>query len=332
MRAFAVSRYGSPGALRLEDVPQPEPGPSDVLVRVRAASVNPLDWHTLRGEPRIARLMGGGLGLRGPGLTRLGADAAGEVVAVGAAVTDFRPGDLVYGALPQGAFAEYACADQDRLARMPVNLTFEQAAAAPVAGITALLAVRDVGRVQPGQTVLVNGASGGVGTFAVQLARALGAQVTGVCSGRNAELVRSIGAHEVLDYTTVDFTRCGKRFDVVVDVSGGRPFWACRRLLSPQGSYVAVGGPPGRWLQPVGYIFSALALGLLVSQRVALVQATESDHGQVLRSLTDFIEAGQVTPVVDRAFPLEQVPAAIAYQEQGHVPGKVVITVSAQGA
>jgi NADPH:quinone reductase-like Zn-dependent oxidoreductase len=228
--------------------------------------------------------------------------------------------------LPEGAFADYACASHDRLAPMPVNLTFEQAAAVPVAGITALWAVRDVGRVQPGQKVLVNGASGGVGTYAVQLARALGAQVTGVCSAGNADLVRSLGAEEVLDYTAADYTRSGGRYDVVVDIAGGRPFVACRRLLTPKGSYVAVGGPAGQWLQPVGHIFSALALGPLVSQRVVLVQPVQADHTQNLLSLTAFIESGEVTPVIDRSYAFEQIPAAIAYQEQGHAPGKVVIT------
>jgi NADPH:quinone reductase-like Zn-dependent oxidoreductase len=326
VKAFVLGSYGSSSAVRLEDVPQPVPGASEVLVRVRAASVNPLDWHTMRGEPRIARLMGGGLGLRGPQHPRLGADMAGEVVAVGPDVAGFRPGDGVYAALPHGAFAEFACAGEDRLARMPGNLTFLQAAAVPVAGITALLAVRDVGLVQAGQTVLVNGASGGVGTFAVQLAHALGAHVTAVCSGRNADLVRSIGADEVLDYTGVDYTRSGRRYDVVLDVWGGHSFWASRRLLTPKGSYVAVGGPAGRWLQPAGHMFSALAMGPFVSQRVGLVDATGADHGQALRSLTELIEAGDVAPVIDRTYPFQEVPAAIAYQELGHSPGKVVIT------
>ncbi|GAA2720636.1 NAD(P)-dependent alcohol dehydrogenase [Actinocorallia aurantiaca] len=327
MKAFVLRSYGSPDVLELKEIDKPVPYDDEVLVRVRATSVNPYDWHLMRGEPRLARLVGG-IGLRRPRLGVLGADMAGQVEAVGKDVTEFRPGDEVYAVLEQGGFAEYVCVKESELAPKPQNLSFEQAAAVPMAANTALLGLRDHGRVQPGQKVLVNGASGGVGTFAVQLARAFGAEVTAVCSTRNLDLVRSLGAHEAIDYTKEDFTRKGPRYDLLLGIAGSRSPLACRRALTPEGSYVVIGGTGGRWLQPMGHVFSSLALSPFVPQRIALVDATRcTTPKQNLMALTELIEKDEVTPVIDRTFPFEEIPAAVAYQEQGHAPGKVVITL-----
>ena len=326
MKAFVLRSYGSPDVLELKEVDKPVPYDDEVLVRVRATSVNPYDWHLMRGEPRLARLVGG-IGLRRPRLAVLGADMAGQVEAVGKDVTEFRPGDEVYAVLEQGGFAEYVCVRESELAPKPRNLSFEQAAAVPMAANTALLGLRDHGRVRQGQKVLINGASGGVGTFAVQLARAFGAEVTAVCSTRNLDLVRSLGAHEAIDYTEEDFTRKGRRYDLLLGIAGSRSPLACRRALTPEGSYVVIGGTGGRWLQPMGHVFASLALSPFVSQRITVVDATRrTTPKQNLMALTDLIEKGEVTPVIDRALPFEQLPAAVAYQEQGHTPGKVVIT------
>jgi NADPH:quinone reductase-like Zn-dependent oxidoreductase len=328
MRAFVLPSYGSSDVLKRTDVEVPVPGDDEVLVRVRATSVQPYDWHLMRGEPYIARLMGGGPGLRKPKISILGADIAGQVEAVGRAVTEFRPGDEVFAMPKQGGFAEYACVREAELAPKPKNLSFEQAAAVPLAAITALLGLRDQGRLRPGQQVLVNGASGGVGTFAVQLAHALGAEVTGVCSTRNVDLVRSIGAKEVIDYTAEDFTRSGRRYDLLLDIAGSRSGWACRRVLAPKGTYVVIGGPAGRWLQPVGHMVAALAVSPLVSQRMVMTAVGEAKEvKQDLVTLTELIEDGKVTPVIDRTYPFEEIPAALGYQEEGHAAGKVVITI-----
>ncbi|GII79411.1 NADPH:quinone reductase [Sphaerisporangium rufum] len=328
MKAFVLRSYGAPDMLELTDVDRPAPADHEVLVRVRATSVQPFDWHLMRGEPRVARLMPGGLGLRRPKVAILGADVAGEVEAVGRAVTAFRPGDEVYGMPKGGGFAEYVCVPEGELAPKPPSLSFEQAAAVPLAAGTALLGLRDQADVRPGQQVLVNGASGGVGTFAVQIARALGARVTAVCGPRNVDLVRSIGADEVVDYSVQDFTRAGRHYDVLLDVAGGRPVSAGRRVLARRGTYVAVGGPAGRWLQPAGHVFAALAMSPFVSQKMTSVDVINSpDTRRTLLALTEFIEAGQVTPVIGRSYCFAEIPAAIAYQEQGHAPGKVVITV-----
>jgi len=248
MRAIRYSEYGSPDVLRVMELEKPAPKDDEILVRIRAASVNPLDWHFMRGTPYFIRIGGG---LRRPKTGRLGVDAAGQVEAVGKNVTSFRPGDEVFGAC-KGAFAEYACASESRVVGKPANLTFEQSAAVPVAALTALQALRDRGQVRPGQKVLINGAAGGVGTFAVQIARTLGAEVTGVCSTKNVEMVRSIGANHVVDYTQADFTKSGQRYDLILDSAGNHSLTACRRALTTEGTLVMVGGPDnGRWLGPL---------------------------------------------------------------------------------
>jgi NADPH:quinone reductase-like Zn-dependent oxidoreductase len=304
------------------------PAADEVLVRVRATSVNPYDWHHMRGEPRVARMMPGTLGLRAPKLRILGGDMAGQVEAVGEDVTEFRPGDDVFALLEQGGFAEYVSVPERLLARKPGNLSYEQAAAVPMAATTALLGLRDVARIEPGQKVLVNGASGGVGTFAVQIARALGARADAVCSLPNADLARSIGADDVIDYTSQDFTRSGRRYDVLLDIAGSRPVFACRRVLAPRGTLVLIGGPAGRWLQPAGHMFSALAMAPLVSQRIAMADTVScTAKKQILMTLTTLIEDGKVTPVISRRYPLHDIQEAVRYQEQGHAAGKVVVTI-----
>jgi NADPH:quinone reductase-like Zn-dependent oxidoreductase len=329
MKAFALRSYGPPDHLGLTDLGTPVPAAGEVLVRVRATSVTPCDWHHMRGEPRIARLMPGTLGLRAPKLRILGCDMAGQVEAVGQDVTEFRPGDEVLALLEQGGgFAEYVSVPERLLARKPGNLSHEQAAAVPMAATTALLGLRDVGRVKPGQAVLVNGASGGVGAFAIQIARALGARADAVCSAPHADLVRSIGADDVIDYAGEDFTRTGRRYDVLLDIAGSRPASACRRVLTRRGTLVLIGGPAGRWLQPAGHVFAALAIAPLVSQRIAVADTVSCPASkQILMTLTTLIKDGLVTPVISRTYPFHDIPQAITYQEQGHVPGKVVITI-----
>jgi NADPH:quinone reductase-like Zn-dependent oxidoreductase len=268
------------------------------------------------------------MGLRAPNLRILGCDMAGQVEAVGRDVTGFRPGDDVFALLEQGGFAEYVTVPERLLAPKPANLSYEQAAAVPMAAVTALLALRDVGRAVPGRKVLVNGASGGVGTFAVQLARALGTHPDAVCSAPNADLVGSLGAGDVIDYTTQDFTRSGRRYDVLLDIAGGHQVLACRRVLAPGGTLVLIGGPAGRWLQPVGHAFGALALGLLVSQRVALADTVSCRTKQsLLTTLARYLEDGQVAPVINRTYPFGDLREAVDYCEHGHVPGKVVVAV-----
>jgi NADPH:quinone reductase-like Zn-dependent oxidoreductase len=306
----------------------PAPSAGEVLVRVRATSVNPYDWHHMRGEPRIARLMPGTLGLRTPKLRILGCDMAGQVEAVGQGVTEFRPGDDVFALLEQGGFAEYVSVPERLLARKPGNLSYAQAAAVPMAATTALLGLREVGRIESGRNVLVNGASGGVGTFAVQIARALGARADAVCSSPHADLVRSIGADDVIDYAKEDFTRRGRRYDVLLDIAGGHPVFACRRVLAARGTLVLIGGPGGRWLQPAGHVFAALAMAPLVPQRIALADTVSCPaKKQILMTLTTLIEDGTIVPVISRTYPFHDIPEAVRYQERGHVPGKVVITI-----
>jgi NADPH:quinone reductase-like Zn-dependent oxidoreductase len=321
MKAIVYRDYGSADVLRCEDVEKPAPGDHEVLIKVRAAAANPMDYG-LMGGLYLARLA---TGLRRPKPTRPGADLAGEVEAVGKDVTRFRPGDAVFGAA-RGAFSQYVCGREDRLAAKPAGISFEQAAAIPVAGSTALQGLRDRGRVRPGQKVLINGASGGVGTFAVQIARSLGAEVTGVCSGSNAELVRSLGADHVIDYTRDDFTRGAGRYDVMLDCVGNRPLSACRRVLTRRGIYVAVGvRPGGRWVGPLPHLLTVLATSPFLSQKVIVLMASIKPADLAL--LAGMIEARELTPAIDRRYPLAEVPEAIRYLQQGHARGKVIITV-----
>ena len=322
MKAIVYCDYGSPDVLKVEDIEKPAPGDDQVLVRVRAASVNPLDWHYMRGTPYFMRL---GAGLRKPKVTRLGVDFAGTVEAVGRNVNRFKPGDEVFGGRT-GAFAQYVLVREDRaVALKPANLTFEQAASVGVAAITALQGLRDKGQIQPGQKVLINGASGGVGTFAVQIAKSFGADVTGVCSTRNVDMVRSIGADHVIDYTKEDFTKSAERYDLILDNVGNHSLLESRRVLNPKGKYIMVGGPAGRWIDPLPRAISALVLSRFVSQdiRLFLADLNQAD----LNILRDLMQAGKVKPVIDRRYRLSEVSEAIRYLEQGHARGKVVITL-----
>jgi NADPH:quinone reductase-like Zn-dependent oxidoreductase len=324
MKAIVQDRYGPPDVLELKDVAKPAPGDNEVLVRVHAAAVNALDWHYMRGDPYVARLS---MGLRRPKVRIRGRDFAGRVEAVGRGVGRLRAGDEVYGEA-DGAFAEYVSAPDGRVDPKPANLTFEQAAAVPVAGNTALMGLRDIARVHPGQRVLINGASGGVGTFAVQIAKSLGAEVTGVCSARNTDLVRSIGADHVVDYTSEDFTRNGQRYDVVFDLVGNRSLTDCRRALTPEGTLVLSGGgvsEGGSLIGPMALFIKGQLLSRFVGHR--LLSFTEQPSRENLAALRERIESGAVTPVVDRTYPLSDVPEAIRYLEVEHARAKVVVTV-----
>lgn len=321
MKAIVYRDYGSPDVLKLEEVEKPTPGDDQVLVRIRAAAANPMDYHLMSGA-YILRPM---TGLARPKPTRPGADFAGEVEAVGRNVTRFKPGDAVVGGV-LGVFAEYVCAPENRLALKPANLTFEQAAAIPVAGVTALQGLRDNGRLQSGQKVLINGASGGVGTFAVQIAKSFGAHVTGVCSQANVDLVRSIGADHVIDYTNEDFTRSAERYDLMFDCIGNRPLSACLRVITRKGAYVAAGvRPGGRWIGPLPHLLHVLVSSWFSSQHVVFFLARIK--GEDLNVLKELIEANKVTPVIDRVYTLSEAPEAIRYLKKGHARGKVVITV-----
>jgi len=325
MKAIVYCDYGLAN-LKLEDVEKPVPNDDQILVKVRAASANPYDWHFVEGTPKIMRMMG--VGLRKPKDTRLGVDFAGTVEAVGKNVTQFKPGDEVFGGRG-GAFAEYVCPRANRaVAIKPANITFEQAASVNIAGITALQAIRDKGKVQPGQKVLINGASGGVGTFAVQIAKSFGADVTGVCSTRNVDLVRSLGADHVIDYTKEDFAKGPERYDVILDNVPNHSLSECRRVLSPKGKYVMIGGGgpnDSRWIGPFGRVIAALVVSPFVSQEMGMMMADTSQKD--LTILADMMQTGKVKPVIDRTYKLSEVPAAIAYLEQGHARGKVVIAV-----
>jgi NADPH:quinone reductase-like Zn-dependent oxidoreductase len=325
MKAIVQERFGPPDVLQLVDTDPPEVGADDVLVRVHAAALNPADWHIVRGDPLVARLMGE-VGLRRPKARVAGVDAAGRVAAVGVNVRGLAPGDEVLG-FCRGAFAEYARAEADKVVPKPERLTFEQAAAVPIAATTALRGIRDVGGVRAGQRVLVNGAGGGVGSFAVQIAAALAAEVTGVCSTRNVELVRSIGAAHVVDYTTEDFTDGRTRYDVILDNVGNRPLSRLRRALTPTGTLVLNGGgSPGHVFGPVAGILRAVVANAFVSQRLRPLPSRE--NRQELLAVTGLIEAGKLTPVLDRTYPLDDTAAGLRHLEQGHARGKVVITVA----
>jgi NADPH:quinone reductase-like Zn-dependent oxidoreductase len=321
MKAIIQDKYGSPSVLQFKDIDKPVVNDDEVLIRVHAAAVNIGDWHLVRGVPYIMRMV---VGLRKPKRGIPGTDLAGRVEAVGADVRELRPGDEVFGWC-EGAFAEHACAPENNFLPKPANVTFEQAAAVGDSAFTALDAVRDQGKVQPGHEVLINGASGGVGTFAVQIAKSLGARVTGVCSTRNMDLVRSIGADQVIDYTREDFAQSGRRYDVMLDVVGSRSLSDCRRVLTPRGTYVLVGVLDiGRWFGLARQV-KVLSLSPFVRQtmRVFLVRHNRED----LVALKELVEAGKVTPVVDRRYELSEVPKALQHQGEGHAQGKIVIAV-----
>ncbi len=319
MRAIVQDRYGPPDVLELREVERPAVGGGDVLVRVRAASVNPQDWHLMRASPFVVRMTG--TGLRAPKNPVRGTDAAGEVEAVGGNVTRLRPGDEVFGWC-EGAFAEYVCADESHFVPKPADLSFESAAALPLAGCTALQGLRDTGAVEPGHDVLIIGAGGGIGTFAVQIAKALGCRVTGVCSTGKLDFVRSLGADHVIDYTREDFTRGEQRYDLILQLAGTASPSACRRALTPNGT-LALSSGEGR-VAGIDRVVRALVSSLLVGQRLRpfLTKETTED----LETLSELVEAGKLTPVIDRTYPLSDVPEAVAYVEEGHARGKVVIT------
>ena len=324
MKAIVQERFGPPDVLRLVDTDVPEPGADEVLVRIHAAALNPYDWHMVRGDPLVARLMGA-VGLTKPKARVAGVDAAGRVEAVGANVDQLRPGQAVLG-FGSGALAEYARAKAETVVPKPERLSFEQAAAVPMAALTALQGIRDVGAVRAGQRVLVNGAAGGVGTYAVQIAAALGAEVTGVCSTGNVELVRSLGAAQVVDYTTDDFTDGRTRYDVILDNVGNRPLSRLRRALTPAGTLVLNGGgSPGGVIGPIGSIVRAVVVNGVVRQRLRpfIAKPNRAD----LLTLTGLVEEGKLTPVLDRTYPLADTAEALRHVEQGHARGKVVITV-----
>ena len=322
MKAVNYRCYGSPDVLALEDVEKPAPADTEVLVRVHAAAVNPLDWHYLRGSPYIMRL---GSGIGKPKVTRLGVDFAGTVEAVGANVTRFKPGDEVFGGRT-GAFGEYVVVREDRaIVGKPANVTFAEAAAVPIAGVTALQAVRDKGMVKAGHNVLINGASGGVGTFAVQLAKSFGAEVTGVCSERNVEMVRSLGADHVIDYRKQNFTEGSRRYDVIIDMVGNHPLSALRDVLVPGGIVVMVGGPPGDWVGPLMNPLKALVMNPFIDEHSAFFVA--SMDREDLGILAGLMADGTLTPVIDRHYPLNEVADAIAYSEEGRARGKIIIDV-----
>ena len=316
MKAIVYEKYGPPDVLQLKEVAKPTPKDNEVLVKVQAASVNYSDWVYVRGKPFVARLMGSGL-LK-PKNMMLGADVAGRVEAVGRNIKQFQPGDEVFGDLSVcgwGGFAEYVAVPENALALKPANLTFEEAAAVPQAALVALQGLRDEGQIQPGQKVLINGASGGIGTFAVQIAKFFGAEVTGVCSTRNLDMVRSIGADQVIDYTQEDFTQNGQRYDLILDIKAYRSISDYERALSPKGIYVLAGGSVARILQA----------SMTGNEKMVNFQVRPNQKDLVF--MTELLEAGKVVPVIDRRYPLSEVAEAVRYYGEGHARGKVVITV-----
>lgn len=324
MQAIVYHRYGTPDELEYTEIEKPVPTPEQVLIQVRAASVNPYDWHFLRGMPSFIRMF---TGLGSPRSPRLGADVAGVVVVVGANVTRLKAGDAVFG-ICKGSFAEYACAKQAEIAIQPRNISFEQAASVPIAGITALQGLRDSGRLQRGQSVLINGAAGGVGTFAVQIAKWMGAQVTGVCSTRNVELVRSIGADRVIDYTTENFTISSITYDVIFDLVWNHSLAAIRRALRPKGILVGCGGggPEKSSGALLAGMLGTMAIAPFASQKLTGVHAKINTDD--LNTLGSLIESGHVKPVIDRSYPLSNTAEAIRYVEGCHARGKVTIKVA----
>ena len=317
MQAIIYTTYGSPDVLQLMDIEKPTPKVNQVLVKVHAASANPADWHLMRAAPFLARLENG---LLKPKNTKLGADIAGRVEAVGSNVTQFQVGDQVFGGMPLnelGGFAEYICASEELLALKPANLTFEQAAAVPLAAFTALQGLRNKGQIQPGQKVLINGASGGVGTFAVQIAKSFGTEVTGVCSTRNLDMVRSIGADHVIDYTQADFTRNGQQYDLIFDAVGNRSVSDFKRALSPNGICAVAG------FTNLSRLFQVMLLG---GKKIGLMETAKANQKDLV-FIQALLEAGKVVPVIDRCYPLREVADAIRYLEAGHAQGKVVITM-----
>jgi NADPH:quinone reductase-like Zn-dependent oxidoreductase len=324
MKAIVYHRYGSPDVLKCEEIEKPTAGDDEVLIRVRAASVNPLDWHMMEGKPSFVRLLMG-LGLLKPKDTRLGRDVAGQVEAVGKNVTLLKPGDEVFGVC-RGAFAEYACASEAKLAKKPDNVTFEQAASVPIAALTALQGLRGKRQIRPGQNVLINGAAGGVGTFAVQIAKSFGADVTGVCSTRNVEMVRSLGADRVIDYAQQDFTKSGERYDLIFDLVANHSLSTFRRVLKPKGIYVVAGtGPGGSMIGLLARVLIMPVLSWFVSNKFVMLAAkiTKED----LTVMYDLMKAGKVTPAIDKRYRLGEVPEAIRYLATGHARAKLVITL-----
>ena len=322
MKAIVQHTYGPPEVLELREIDKPVVKDNEVLIRVHAAAVNAADWHLMRGLPIIGRMA---FGLRKPKIKVRGRDVSGTVEAIGKNVTQFQPGDEVYAEVDTGSFAEYTCVSEEVLGLKPANLTFEQAAAVPVSANTALQGLRDKGRIQAGQKVLINGASGGVGTFAVQIAKSFGAEVTGVCSARKADLVRSIGADHVVDYTQGDFTKSGQRYDLILDLVGTHSLSDCRRALTPNGTLVLSSGNGGRWLGPMGRIIKAVVLSPFVSQRLGTFVSKGSKEN--LAALKELTESGKLMPAIDRTYPLSEAPDAIRYLEGGHARGKVIITI-----
>ncbi len=320
MKANIYTKYGSPNVLELKEVEKPIPKDDEILIKVHAAAVNALDWHLLRGKPIFIRLMG--LGLLKPKNLILGNDRAGKVEVIGKNVKQFKPGDEIFGETRGGAFAEYACVCEDELVLKPGNISFEEAAAVPIAAVTALQGLRDKGKIQSGQKVLINGASGGVGTFAVQIAKSFGAEVTAVCSSKNVELVRSIGADHVIDYTKEDFTKNGQRYDLIHAANGHHSIFEYKRALSPNGIYVVTGGS-------MSQMFQGMLLGPLMSKKggkkmgFLSVKQNKKDLGFIAKLL----QAGKVKSVIDKYYTLSDVPKAISYLEAGHAKGKVVITL-----
>ena len=322
MKAAIYTSYGPPDVVRIADVEKPVPKDDEVLIKVRAASVNPLDWRLMRGEPRALRIMPRLLKMP---IGRPGVDVAGKVEAVGKNVTQFKPGDQVLGGC-RGAFAEYATTREKSIVTKPNSVTFEQAASIYVAGLTALQGLRDKGKIQPGNKVLINGAAGGVGTFAVQIAKTFGAHVTGVCSTRNIDMVRSIGADEVIDYTQNDFTTNNQRYDLILDCVGNHSFSECRRVLNPDGRYIGIGAPhDASMIVILAQMIKDLLLSVFISQKAVPFIAKSSQDDLTL--LGELIATGKLKPVIDRCYSLSEARDAVRHVEEGHARGKVVITL-----